>query len=151
MIFNTGTLYIDDSGGSVGGTQVSSSFRSFSLDVTTGAQPVQTGDGNLYFTFHKIVNPEVTLEITAEHTADWDSAGEKANWRNETVRLVRVQFNGSSGRRLHIDIVGKWITFSAIEEEDGNSVLTGTLKGHYESTDDLGLTFTMANALAAMP
>ena len=149
LIFNTGKLYIDSN--TAGTSQVSNSFRSFSLDVTTGAQPIQTADGNLYFTFYKIVDPEVILTITAEHTSDWDSAGEKANWRNETDRIIRVQFNGSSGRRLHTDLFGKWTSFSSIEESDGNSVLTGTFKAHYSASAALGCKFVLANTLATMP
>jgi hypothetical protein len=149
IVFNTGRLYIDSN--TAGTTQVSSSFRSFNLDVQTGLQPIQTADGNLYFTFHKVVDPVVTLEITAEHTSDWDSAGEKNNWRNETDRIIRLRFNGTDGRRLHTDLYGKWETFSAIEEEDGNSVLTGTFRAHYDSTEDLGFTMNVVNELTALP
>lgn len=151
LLFNTGTLYIDSSGGTIGNTQVSNSFRSFSLNVNTGWRPLQTGDGVLYFTLAKLVDPTAVLEITAEHTSDWDSAGEKGNWRTETTRLVRVQFNGSSGRRIHIDLAGKWEAFSAIEEDDGNSVLRGTLRGFYSTTDTLFHEVSLANTAAVLP
>jgi hypothetical protein len=149
IIFNTGQLFIDTN--TAGFTQVSNSFRSFSLDVQTGLQPVQTADGNLYFSFHKVVDPMVTLQITAEHTSDWDSAGEKNNWRNETDRIIRLRFAGSGERRLHCDLYGKWENFGAIEEEDGNSVLTGTFRAHYDQTEDLGFTMSIVNTLNALP
>jgi hypothetical protein len=149
MIFNTGRLYIDTN--TAGTTQITSSFRSFNLNVTTGFKPVQTADGNKFFTFVKMTDPEVTLDITAEHDSSWDSAGEKANWRSQTERLLRLAFQGSSGRRLHIDLAGKWTTFSATEEEDGNSVITGSFKAYYSTTETFFADFEIANLTNAIP
>jgi hypothetical protein len=149
LIMNTGQLYVDDN--TIGTTQITQSFRSFTLNVNTGWRPVQTADGNLYFTFAKVVDPEITLEITAEHDATWDSAGEKTNWRNQTERLVRLHFAGSSGRRLDFDIAGKWESFSPIEEEDGNSILRGTLRGYYSTSDTLFGTVALVNLLETLP
>jgi hypothetical protein len=148
MLFNTGKLYIDNSGGTVGDTQVSNSFRSFTLNVTTGWQAIQTADGNLYFTMAKLTAPEVTLEITAEHDSTWDSAGEKANWVAQTARLVRLEFTGTQDRRFRIDLAGKWETFSSIEEEDGNSVLRGTMRAFYSSADTLFHGYEVRNLTA---
>jgi hypothetical protein len=151
ILFNTGTLYIDDSGGSIGGTQVSGSFLEFTLNVTTGWQAITTGDGQLYFTFHKMTAPAITLEITAEHTSDWDSAGEKANWRNETVRLIRIQFTGTQSRQLTIDLAGLWTDFSALEDQDGDSVLKGSFTAGESTTDSLFAEFELVNRLSAVP
>jgi hypothetical protein len=152
-IFNTGKLYIDDSSGTAGTTQVSNSFRSFSLDVNTGWRGIQTADGNLYFTFTKLVDPEVMLTITAEHTSDWDSAGEKAKWLAENIRLIRLAFTGaaSPGSRMYIDLAGKWQSFSAIEESDGNSVLTGVFRAFWSTTDTLFAEFNVITNLATVP
>jgi len=151
MVFNTGQLYIDNGTGTIGTTLVSDSFRSFSLDVTTGWVPVQTADGALYFTFAKVSQPEVVLTITAEHTSSWDSAGEKANWRNETERQIRIYFDGSGSRYMYLDLAGKWETFSAIEESDGNSVLTGTFRGFYSTNATLFFEPTVCCAISSVP
>jgi hypothetical protein len=151
MVFNTGLLYIDNDTGTIGTNLVSDSFRSFSLDVTTGWVPVQTADGALYFTFAKISKPEVVLSITAEHTSDWDSAGEKAKWRALTPRQIRVKFDGSGPRYMNLDLAGKWETFSAIEESDGNSVLTGTFRGFYSTTAALFFESVVCCAISSVP
>ncbi len=151
MIFNTGKLYIDNSGTTPGVTQITNSFRSFSMDVTTGLQPIQTADGNLYFTFHKVVDPGVVMTITAEHDAQWDSAGERANWLAETIRIIRVEFTGTVPFRFQVDMAGKWESFSAIEESDGNSILTGTFRSFYSTSDTLFSEFIVRTSLTSVP
>lgn len=152
VLFNTSRLYIDDSGGTIGTSVVSSSFRSFSLSVTTGWVAVQTADGQLYFTLAKLANePEIVLEITAEHDATWDSAGEKANWLAETIRLIQIKATGTSSRAVTINLAGLWETFGSIEDADGNSVLTGTFRAGYSSADTLFAQIIVANTLSALP
>ncbi len=147
VVFNTGVLTIDATGGSIGAGTVSNSFRSFRLAVETGWKAITTGDGSLYFTFAKLVEPIITLEITAEHDSTWDSSGEKAIWRNETARLIRIRFTGAGTRRLTIDLAGKWSAFGSIEEEDGNSVLRGTFLASYQSGDSLFASIEVRNTL----
>jgi len=151
ILFNEGKLYIDDSEGTIGTTQVSSSFKEFSLKVTTGWAAKTTGDGELYFTFHEMTRPAITLDITAEHTSDWDSAGEKAKWAAESWRLVRLQFDGTSSRQLTLDVAGKWDKFNAIEDGDGTRVLTGTMTVEDSSADSLFAEFEVKCALASVP
>jgi len=152
MLFNTCVLYIDATSGTIGTTQVSNSFRSFSFSVTTGFVAVQTGDGSLYFTLAKLANePEITLEITAEHDSSWDSAGEKANWVAETIRLIQIKASGTSSREMKISMAGLWESFGTIEDQDGNSVLTGTFKAGYSSTDTLFCNIAIKNTLASLP
>lgn len=151
ILFDQGVLYIDDSGGSIGASQVSNSFLEFSFSVTTGWVATTTGDGELYFTFPKLTRPEITLSITAEHTSDWDSAGEKAEWVAENFRLVRIQFDGTSSRYLRLDMAGKWLTFGVIEDRDGNSVLTGEMSVEESSTDSLWCEIEISCTLASVP
>ena len=152
VLFNTSALYIDASGGTIGTTQVSNSFRSFSLSVTTGWSAVQTGDGNLYFTLAKSAGePEIMLEITAEHDSSWDSAGEKANWVAQTIRLIQIKATGTSSREITINLAGLWETFGTIEDADGNSVLTGTFRAGYSSADTLFANIAVKNALSSLP
>jgi hypothetical protein len=151
VLFNKGTLYIDDSGGTIGTTQISNSFVEFTFSVTTGWVPIETAEGNLYFSFAKLTEPDISLSITAEHTSDWDSAGEKANWDGETVRLVRISFAGTSSRLLRIDCAGIWMHFSSTEDRDGNSVLTGDLMVGHSDTDSLYCDIVVQNALSTLP
>lgn len=151
ILFNKGALYIDDSGGSVGSTQVSNSLLAFTLSVTTGWKAQPTSDGNLYFTFAKLTKPEITLSVTAEHTSDWDSAGEKAKWDGSTVRLYRLQFTGTSSRQLTIDAAGIYTSFSSIGDQDGDSILDAELMVGHSSDDSLHCDIEVKCALASVP
>lgn len=151
ILFNTGVLYIDDGGGTIGSTQVSNSFLSFSLEIKTGLLALQTAEGQLYFTLSKRDRPAATLTITAEHDSTWDPTGEKAAWRAKTTRLVRIRFTGTSSRQLTIDLAGLWTTFGALQDQDGNSVIEGTMQAINSATDSLFFEIEVINNLAAVP
>jgi len=156
ILFGKGKLYIDPAG-SIGSTQKSNTFLEFALDIQTGWVPVFTGDGNLYWTFNKNVGPEVTLDVTFEH--ETTSIAEKAAWRAETARAIRMLWEGSelatagttyTYKTLNIDLMGKWESFEKIDERDGNDIVTGTLRGRYNSTEDLFGQIIVVNALSAL-
>jgi hypothetical protein len=94
ILFQKGTLYLDDTGGTLGATPVSNTFVSFVLNVKTGQKPLFVGDGNLYFNAPYFSDPEVTLDITFIHDAT-PIAG-KVDWRAQTAQLVRLKFTGST-------------------------------------------------------
>jgi len=158
ILFSKSSLYIDAAGGTIGSTQKSSTFLSASLDVDTGIQPVFTADGNLYFTFTKSTQPEVTLDITFEH--DGTATAEKTNWRNETARQIRILAQGSSVstagttysvKTMNIDLAGKWETFEKLGERNGNDVVAGKFRARYNSTAALFAEILLVNDLSALP
>ncbi len=158
ILFNKAVLYIDTAGGTIGTTTKSNTLLGFDLAVTTGVVPVFAGDGQLYFSFTKIAEPEVTLGVTFEHDAT--SAAEKVAWRANTARQVRLKINGSalttagSGytyKTLIVDLAGKWETFDKIDEQDGNDIVTGTLRARYNSTAALFAEFVVVNELSSLP
>jgi len=133
ILFSKGSLYIDDcaSSDSVGTSQVSNEFLSMDLSVNTGWIPVYTGDGQTYFSFIKQAMPEVILQITFEHNTN--SIAEKAAFRAQTARQIRVNFDGATGNQLILDMAGKWDNFEKIGEQDGNDIVTGTFRARYNS------------------
>lgn len=156
IVFAKGKLYIDADGGSFGGTQISGSLLGFSLNVDTGIRAVPVGDGNLYFASTKNVGPTATLEITLEH--DTNAVAERTNWRNETVRKVRLLFEGStvatpgttySKNTLLIDIRGKWMDITTLDDQDGDNVVTLTLEMSDDSTTPESK-FTVVNEESAL-
>lgn len=157
ILFQKGKLYIDDVDGTLGETQKSATLLGFSLDVKTGLVPVFAGDGNLYFSFVKSTAPEVTLQITFEH--DGTAVAEKAAWRAQTPRQIRLLFEGSAlttagtytYKTLIIDVAGKWQKFDKLAEQDGNDIVTGTLLARYNATADLFTVLTVVNELSALP
>lgn len=152
ILFNKAKLYVDTAGGTVGGTQFTSTFRGFNLDIDTGYEPVFTGDGNLYFTFIKNVGAEITCEVTMEH--DSNSIAEKAAWIAETPRQIRLKFEGGAltttgttytVKTLIIDLAGVWTDFGPIEDSDGNDTVTGTFTARYDSTATLFAEIVVVN------
>jgi len=155
ILTNKMTLCINATGGSIGGTPVSSTLLSFALSASpAGMQAIQAADGALYFSTLKNVQPEVMLELTFEHNTS--AVAEIAAWRAQATRLIRLRGEGSAvtgaaNRRLTIDIAGKWEKFTKIGEQDGNDVVTGTLRGRWSDADNLFCSIEVVNALATLP
>lgn len=157
VLFQRGKLYIDSVSGTAGTTQAANTFLNFSLSVQTGQTPVFTGDGELYFSFHKQVRPEITLDVTFEH----DSIGvqEKNAWRNQTPRLLRLEFEGTAlttagtytNKTLIIDLAGKWESFDSLGEQDGNDTLSGTFRVAYNPTYGGSGQIIVVNEVASVP
>lgn len=156
-IFNKGKLYIDDVGGTIGTTQKSNTFLSFDLDFTTGWKGQPTGDGRLDFSFAKYTKASWTLQVTFEH--DGTATAEKAKWIAKTPRLIRIKVEGAAlsvagsvytYKTLIIDVPGIWVDFTALENDDGNDTVTGTLKGGYDATAALGGQIIVVNSLSAL-
>jgi len=154
---NDASLYIDNSGGTVGSTAVSSTLKGLTLTVDTGHQHYWAVDGTLDFSATKDVGAEIVLEMQYEHNAS--AVTEKAKYRDQSIRLVRLDFEGSSlatsgtysKKTLRIDLAGVYEDWSVLEDEDGNDYVTATLRCRYSSADTLFADFTVVNELSALP
>lgn len=158
ILFGRGKLYIDDTSGTLGATLKSSTLMAMELSIKTGWVPVWTADGSLAYAFIKQTAPEVTLSVTFEHDAT--SVAEKAAWRAQTARQMRLLFEGSSTatagtayskKTLAIDLAGKWQKFEKLDEIDGNDVVKGTLTARYNTTAALYAAVTVVNELVSLP
>lgn len=153
ILFSKGTIDIDDTGTYPATTNKASTLLSMELAVTTGFQEFYTADGQLYFTAHKQVMPEALLTITFEHDAT--AAAEYAKFQADTTRNIRLEWTGSAlaggtaytVKTLIVDLIGRWESFEAIDENDGNSVVSATLRCRYETSDAASLRFIIANDL----
>ncbi len=141
MLFGKSKLYIDAVSGSFGGTIKSETLLNASIQYTTGIVPKFTADGNLYFSFLQYTPPELRINITFEHNSN--SNTEKANWRDQTPRLIRILIEGSnfttagttySKKTTIIDVAGKWTNFNPIGDVDGNDIIEAEFLGRYNST-----------------
>jgi hypothetical protein len=160
ILGSKGKLYIDAVNGTLGLTQASNTVRAASLKVKTGLVAVPTADGSLYFSFVKGTNPEITLEITYEH--EGTSETERAAWRAQTPRKMRLVFYGNSlttsgttggytSKMCQIDVAGKYEKFAALSEENGNDQVVSTFRVRYDSTAALFCNITVVNELSALP
>lgn len=152
-------LYIDDPSGTIGTTQVSAgNILEWSLEVTTGRVALFTADsGNLYFVeqYFNIDEVEAVLEIKWLHKSD--AVAEKAKFQSSTNRLIQIDvlgdayatpgtgtdLNGVKG--LRIQFPGSYDEFSAIEHEDGKSIVTATISGGYDAESGEVLTINVYN------
>jgi len=156
ILFQRGKLYIDDSGGTIGSTQMTGVLLSMEYKYKSGLAPRYTADGELYFDHASIAQPEIELSLTLEHTTGADA--ERAKWRAETPRLIRLAFEGSaiSGgstythKTLIIDLAGKWTEMPNLDDEDGDTILTGKFVPRYSETDSLYARHTIVNNLSSL-
>lgn len=161
ILASNGKVYLDAVSGSYGGTQVTAgNVLSFNLDVTTGYRPKWTIDGNSLDFDHDyfdIGSFDISGSLVWEHAAT--AVTEKSNWRNQTLRLLRLEYQGSavatpgatySNKTLLIDVPIYWEKFNALGDQDGNTIVEGTFKGGYDETDATALQITVVNELSAL-
>lgn len=154
VLFNKGKLYIDAS--TIGNTQATNTWLGFEMTIKPGLQAVYTGDGNLYYSFVKGVEPVITGKVTFEHDAT--GVAQKALYAAGNTRKFRMQFDGSA-----IGFTGSGGTFAArmfrmdfaanIEsyddgEQNGDDIVTINFTQVYDGT--LGFEATFCNILAAL-
>lgn len=164
ILAGKGSFYIDDAGGTMGATQVSDTLLAWTLTVDTGRKFKYTVDGGqLYPAFQYFDRDSFSaeLQMTYEHNAT--AVAEKADWRAETAKLLRLTITGSAlttagtaytYKTLNIDAVAKYMNFEPLGEQNGNSVYQVTAKIGYDSVDEATtnpLEITVVNELSALP
>jgi len=143
IVFSKGALYIDDVTGTIGGSEVSSTLLGVDIDYGTGIVAKRAANGKLYFDFVTQTGPDITVQLTYEHNAS--AVTEKAAWRAETPRQIRLQWTGStlttagsySVKTFTLDMAGKYESFEAIDEMDGNDIVRCTFRPAYNEDADL--------------
>ena len=142
-IANRAALYIDDSSGTIGTTQVTGTLLSWELQVTTGwrAKWVMDKDQLTFdFIYFDPDSFEATLTATFEHNAT--AVAEKNKWRSNTGRLIRIDTLGQalatagttySRETLRLNMATRWTEFDALDADEGNSIISVTGKVGYDA------------------
>lgn len=158
VLFQLGKMYIDNAGGSFGATQKLNTWLDFSFKYKTGLMPVWTGDGAKTFSFVKMTTPEAVLKLTFEFDAT--AVAERNAWRNETLRLIQLKFEGStfavagttySKKTMILNLAGYYNRFEKIGEKDGNDVISAEFQGAYESGQASMGSLIVVPTLATVP
>jgi hypothetical protein len=152
VLFGHTKFYVNDSGGTVGTTQVTGRLLSAQVRCKTGIVFVPAGDGNLYPTAHKFVRPEITFALAYELEQDTGAsfvATERGKFTSKTARLIRLKAT-SGTKEFSMDFAAKYDKFGAYENTDGNTSVK--VEGHviYSATDTLYFTAKVINSLAAV-
>lgn len=159
MLFQKMKLYIDPTSTHPATTQKTTTLLSFSLACTTGWTENYTGDGNLYFSNVRFDGGafELMLNVTFEHDAT--AAAEKVAWRAGTSRSVKLLCEGSanttpgtaySKKTFIANLLGKWEKFEKLDEQNGNDIVTGTLRCRYNATAASAGGFIVVAELASL-
>ena len=153
-LFGKTRFYVDDSGGTLGTTQISAMLLEATVKIETGIQFVPMGNGGLYPVAHKYVKPAGTFTLAyelEETTGVSFVAAERAKWQAGSGRLIRLDVPGSSAsRNFRMDFYAIYDKFGAYENSDGN--VSVKVEGHfgYSATDTLFMTATVINGTASM-
>ncbi len=158
ILFGKGKLYIDDT--TMGTTQKTETWLGFSLTIPSSWKAVYTGDGNLYFTKIEYVGHRqspITGEITLEHDATAEAEIGKA--RNQTTRLIRMEFQGSAlttagtytYKTLRLDLPVIYTAVPALEDMDGDDIVTFPFQVSYGATGSQAPQITIVNELTTLP
>lgn len=141
ILMSMGSLYIDDSTGTPGGTAATETILEFSLKHTTGWVAIPARDGRLDFSSIKHIDDEILLNVTFEHNSVAET--EYNALKNQTERVIRLQWAGTaltsagtySTKIERYDLYGKWLTFGAegLEEQNGDNIYRGTFTCRFSS------------------
>lgn len=157
ILTSKGKLYIDAVSGTVGTTQVSNTFLNGALTIKTGWKAVWTADGNLYFSFAKGTQPEVTLSLTYEHNASAET--EYSAFVAETPRLMQLKFEGTAlttpgtaytYKTLKINLAGSYESWDSFGDQDGNNTVSCSFRAGYNSTAALFGEVIVVNEVASI-
>jgi hypothetical protein len=122
-------VFIDTSWAGLGGTQVTGQVLTWSVTLRNGAQGRRTADGrtDMDFTTHLFGEAGLEAELVLLVKADSGQyATEKTAAEAQSLRAVRIQADGSSGRQVQIDFLAKHAAGSlfTVGDQDGFAVVT---------------------------
>jgi hypothetical protein len=159
ILFSNATLYLDNSGGTVGTTQVSDTLWKMALSHKTGLEAYWRVNGSKEFAFLKMGDEDIMLTLTYEH--DGNAVAEKAHYRTDpkTVRLMRLEIPGSnlatpgtySTKLFRMDMAGYYEDWGELGEQNGNSIVECKFRIKYVSADALKMVYLIVNELSALP
>ncbi len=158
MLFQKTKLYIDAATAAWGATLKPATLLAAQLTYKTGNKSIFAADGNLYFSAHKSIAPEIRLKLTFEHDAI--GAAQKALWRTQTAQKIRLITTGnafvSAGTTyavstMIIDVVGKYEKVNKIGERNGNDIIELELLGRYNADAASAGLIYIVNELSAIP
>ena len=121
-LFGKTRFYVNDSGGTIGTTQISAMLLEATVKIETGIQFVPMGNGGLYPVAHKYVKPAGTFTLAyelEETTGVSFVAAERAKWQAGSGRLIRLDVPGSSAsRNFRMDFYAIYDKFGAYENSE---------------------------------
>ena len=155
FIFAKTKLYIDNSGGTWGATQMTGVLLAASIKWKTGIEWIPVGDGNLYATAYKLGRPEINFSLTFEleqNGANSVVATERDKYDQNVVRLIRLALTSNAGSPLELDLAGAYEKVGAYSKEgDTNTSVTFDGRGLYSPTEAKMFSVKHSSSLVTIP
>ena len=158
VLTNLSKVYFDDSGGTIGSTQITNAIRDFTWNMGDHFTAFFTLDGNKYFSKHserKFANgsPELDITMVVDSTTKTLLT---TKYTAGTVQLVRIEGIGSaieSTYTKYVYIDGAYLIkgIDEIAEADGESVVTLHLAGQYDDTWGKLFVLAIQNSVSTLP
>lgn len=158
VLFQKTKLYIDDSTGTIGTTQIVNSLLEATIKIETGWKAQHTADGNLYFSYPEFTGLKGSIEMTLLHNTT--TAAERVKWRSDTPRQIKLIALGDAlttpgvfaTKTLDMRFAGIYTKFSPPNDEDeGSNVYKVTFELAYDSTAALLGQILVTNELTSLP
>ena len=145
ILFQKMTVFLDTTGGTFGTTQVSKAVIGFKVTFEFKWAPIFTADNIMYFSNLNFTGWTASGQITflQDVAVTGGGSGIKALFRNQSARLLRLNFTGGnlaqagtvySTKTLIIDLP---LTFSKVDplgEKDGTSIVNVSFRAGYNAT-----------------
>ncbi len=157
ILFNKGTIDIDDSAGTIGTTKKAATLLGYTIDVDMGHRQIKAADGNKYFSSIKQVAPSVTGTLIMEHNTIGEAEITAA--RAGSRRLVRLEHTGAAlttagssytYRKFIVDLAIEYTDVPALSDQDGNDTIELPFRMVYSKADSLAGQMIVVNETSAL-
>lgn len=161
------TFYIDAVSGTIGTTVITGTLLKWELSVTTGWRPKYTLDmegggtqGGRNFAFIYFDRDSFNAEFSATYEHNTAAVGQKALFDDATPRLFRISIPGSSlgtagttysVKTFVLDMAAYYTEWSALDADEGNSIVNVKARIGYNPTAAKALSITVVNELSSIP
>ena len=148
-------VYIDDVGGSIGGTQKTGSLISCSITGNNAITYKAFAEDTTYVAANKVGRGEQTFD--AQFTFEFDADTEFAKYRSTVAAQRKIRLEQSGGTAIHttvfprmrLDMYGYWSSWSRGTRVN-NLTATFGFMGFYDTTATGAFTAEIVNALSAL-
>jgi len=151
IVAGRGSIYLDPavSGATYGATRVpSGNILGFEVNIKEMFEPKFSIDsGSIYFHTAVFTGYEIDGQFTFEHQATGSqsaggTAGQKQAWRDQQAMLARMSWvggtiplgTGFTQNLLQIDLPIKYTKFDALDDQEGNSIVTANWFSKYNES-----------------
>lgn len=154
-LMNLTRVYFNDSGGTIGTTQISGAVTDFEFRFADHFVPFFAADGQLFFSKYseKKLFPELDITLVLDAATKTLMT---TKYAAGTIQLVRIRAEGTTiagAYKKYLQIDGAYLIsgMDAIAEADGMSVVTMHLVGLYDSTWGKLFEISAQNSISTLP